>query len=118
MTTVQDPTSVTPNVIYNKSGTTIQTYTLSPGVGTINAPYVSGHSIYVVTISGTPTTTDGIELPNSEIGDVIEVVLDGFSGQVFYVFPPSGEDINGFPNFPVTQRAKFIKVRSNTWLYA
>lgn len=118
MTTVQDPASVTPNVIYNKSGTTIQPFTISSGGGAISAPYVSGHSIYVVTLSGTPSVTDGIELPNSEIGDVVEVVLDGFSGQVFYIFPASGEDINGYPSFPVTQRAKFIKVRSSTWLYA
>lgn len=118
MTTTQGPGSVAPTIIYNRSGTTIQNLTISAGGGISPVGSFSGHSIYVVTLSGTPSASDGIEFPPSEIGDVVEVVLNGFSGQVFYVFPPGGDDINGFPNFPVTQRAKFIKVNSTTWLYA
>jgi hypothetical protein len=121
MTTVKDASGLSPEIFYNRSGQTIEFFSVVGGTGTI-APVTSfsGKTICFCNVSGSVTPMpEGLELPvNAEVGDVVQVCQDAAFSRQFTVYAPVGESINTYPSFPVGQSLQFIKVSATDWVVA
>ena len=116
MTTVSNPFG-SPVVHYNKSGSTIQEYSISNGDRfVINCPSSDTH-IIVSDGSMFPSPSDGFELPSlADIGDMVTIWLAG--SYSVNVFAPPGGDISGYSEIILSSNPSattFIKYSNTSW---
>jgi hypothetical protein len=93
MTTIIDPHG-TPEPVYTRSGTTIQTIAGNGTTLGAATPIIglSGYSVVIVEATSSPANQAVVLPDDAQIGDVVEV-YSATGGAAAIVFPPTGETI-------------------------
>lgn len=117
MVTVADPGG-TPVVVYNRSGTTVETVAATGTTLGAATQIVAYSGVTIVIVDCVDNTDTGVILPiGADIGDLVEIYPVDYTARVYL---PSGETVNGssaLSGWQVgnSEGAAFRKVSATAW---